>query len=298
MCESCNMNYEEGYDAEPNWREPLPATPETEDAPARDAQPPVVEQVNWELLDQSIRYAILHPDQFDMKSWAARPEGNLLEAAWVNGQVAETVDSGYYPQHLVKVSPTACGTTACLAGTALLLKGYAFAARRDEWTDRQWDAEAGDYKTVKQREFYLNHEQMATPDGARLVYVAAAAAQELGISDHVQYWLKNHSGHYVTLFYGGDVHDVIEFRNELARRCGVDEDDFRPYFDAAKLYEQVNAAFGAGEYVRRLAVAHRERAEREAAAEQARLDAESADAQDDEDDDDTDEVAPNAGSAE
>lgn len=112
--------------------------------------------INFERLDAAITYGFEHPDEFNMDSWLRR---------------------------------TSCGTTGCLAGTAV---------RQAGWVPRHFD-ERGMANSVTRG------------DQERLVVTLAAELLGLNLAQVEE------------IFYASDLTVVIKVRNQWARRAGVPE---------------------------------------------------------------------------
>lgn len=174
--------------------------------------------VNWDLFDTSIEYAIIYPDRFDMGSWGNLPNGEVYDGCPVvdDNHIDGTIGTSVV-DHIVKDS--LCGTTACMAGTALLMSGYSFVTRR---LGHRWVLDIG---------------RMADPDGATVVHVPTEAYKALGITEQANNYI-NANEDVLELFYGDDVNDVIAYRNALAVKCGRPERTFDEVFAAGEEYEQ------------------------------------------------------------
>ena len=112
---------------------------------------------NFEKLDAAITYGVQHPEEFDMSEW-------------------------------LRIS--ACGTTACLAGTAALLEGWKPTLEAGEW---------GTWAIVEDREGNARD-------------VDDVAMEILGLTP----------GQY-PVFLAGDIDEVIKMRNAWAEKEGVPE---------------------------------------------------------------------------
>lgn len=212
MCESCWQTTDvpeddDGNIVAPNWGH-------------------VATEINWKLLDASICYAIIYPERFDMNSWV-KTFGDIPDAA-LNGTIPESAkpDNTWITQVEAKAvrTPSLCGTTACLAGTALHLSGYRPVVyregRSDDWT--------------------LDAERMVAPGNTKVEHVPVAASRELGISVHVQKFLNQET--LDTLFYGPNIRTVIDFRNALAVKVGAPERDFAEAYAAERVLDEIDAA--------------------------------------------------------
>jgi hypothetical protein len=115
--------------------------------------------IDFERLDAAITYAVEHPAEFDMSMWFAQSTG--------------------------------CGTTACLAGTAVALEGG--------WTPI-WSRTYGDLEAYEVRR------------GDECRNVADLAVELLGLNSDQE-----------RIFYCEGLDIIIEARNEWAAEAGVPE---------------------------------------------------------------------------
>lgn len=176
------------------------------------------ETINWKLLDLCIEHAILHPEQFDMMEWmSTRYDDDIVPDTHVNGPVGDDED--------MRIVRPSCGTSACLAGTAVLLTGHHPVVYNDGGV------------------WVLDENNVATTDGETIIPVEDAARDLLGVR-HLDLSVVREMDHYYPgLFYGPDVESVIEWRNTAARLCGVKERGFTTARKARKLLDKLDTAW-------------------------------------------------------
>lgn len=112
----------------------------------------IVKDIDFVLLSDAWRYGMAHPDNFDMSIWASRA-GSLTDE-----EIEELQRDNESPvvERALK-DQTVCGTTGCLAGTILFLRGYKFIFDEDDVDTALAESPDGEQVDIELRAIDLLH---------------------------------------------------------------------------------------------------------------------------------------------